>query len=108
MIASLKILITKLLPSIFLVIWILLNPGVWYSKGFFHQLNLLGSIFGAGSFFFFSFSFLFITKWKKLEDWLGGLDKVFNFHQFLGKVGYSCLILHVGIFSLKWAHKGFL
>ncbi len=103
---SLQALITKSLPWIFLAFWVLLNPGLWYFKGFFHQVNSVGSIFGAASFFLFSFSFLFITKWKKLEDWLGGLDKVFRFHQFLGKIGYSCLIVHVLTFSLKWARWG--
>ncbi len=100
---SSKALLIQSLPWIFLAFWVLLNPGLWHSRGFLHQVNSIGSIFGAASFFVFSFSFLFITKWKKLEDWFWGLDKVFRFHQFLGKVGYSCLIIHILTFSLKWA-----
>lgn len=99
-------LITKSLPWIFLAFWILLNPGLWHSKGLFHQVNAIGSIFGAASFFFFAFALLFITKWKVLENLLGGLDKTFRFHQFLGKVGYACLVIHVFTFSLKWARWG--
>lgn len=99
-------LITKSLPWIFLALWILLCSGLWHPKGFLHRVSAAGSIFGAASFFLFSYSFLFITKWRKLEDWLGGLDKVFRFHQFLGKAGYSCLVVHVLTFSLKWARWG--
>ncbi len=96
----------KALPWILIVFWIIFNRRFWHGKGFFHQINFVGSVFGVASFIFFSNSLFLITKWKKLEDWMGGLDKVFQYHQFLGKVGFGCLLLHVFTFASKWAPEG--
>lgn len=96
----------KSFPWIFLAIWMAFNLSVCDFRGFFHKINCIGSFFGAASFIFFSTSLLLITRWRKLEDWLGGLDKIFRYHQFLGKVGFACLLMHVFTFALKWAPKG--
>jgi len=99
-----KSFILKSLPWIFLILWVLINQKTWHFNRPSHLYNVVGATFGAASFFLFSFSFLYITKWKILESCFGGLDKVFRYHQFLGKIGYSFLLIHISSFSIKWGH----
>ena len=103
---SLQSQLVKSLPWGLLAIWVLFTPSVWKLDGHFHQINSVGSFFGAASFIFFGFSLFFVTKLRKLEDCVGGLDKAFQYHQFLGKVGFVCLLIHVFTFALKWASRG--
>jgi len=34
------------------------------------------------------------TRWRPLEDWFGGLDKVYQIHKRLGKLAFGLIILH--------------
>jgi len=99
--------LAKSIPWILLAIWTAFNSSLWNFEGLFHQINSIGSFFGAASFICFSTSLFLVTRWRKLEDWIGGLDKVFRYHQFMGKVGFACLLIHVFTFALKWTPRGF-
>lgn len=65
-------------------------------------LKILGTALGVGGYTLFSFSLVLATRWKKLEDWLGGLDQIYHLHRKLGIWGFWLILLHPFIEALKW------
>lgn len=63
---------------------------------------LLGETFGLGGYIFFSISLFLGSRWKKLEDWIGGLDQIYHLHHQLGMIGFTLLILHPLLIATKW------
>lgn len=100
--------LVKSIPWVLLVFWTAFNSNFWGFNRLFRQVDSLALFFGAASFIFFSTSLFFVTRCRKLEDWIGGLDQVFQYHQFLGKVGFACLLIHVFTFASKWIPRGFI
>jgi predicted ferric reductase len=57
---------------------------------------------GVAGYYLFSFSILLSTRWKKLEDWFGGLDQIYHLHRKLGIWGFCLILLHPWVEALKW------
>lgn len=57
---------------------------------------------GVAGYYLFSFSLLLSTRWKKLEDWFGGLDQIYHLHRKLGTWGFCLILLHPWVEALKW------
>lgn len=57
---------------------------------------------GVAGYCLFSLSLLLSTRWKKLEDWFGGLDQIYHLHRKLGIWGFCLILLHPLAEALKW------
>lgn len=60
------------------------------------------TLLGVAGYFLFSFSLLLSTRWKKLENWFGGLDQIYHLHRRLGIWGFCLILLHPWAEALKW------
>ncbi|GHA27129.1 iron reductase [Salinimicrobium marinum] len=59
-------------------------------------------IFSLLGFAFFALTFVLSTRSKFLEDMFGGLDRVYHFHKFTGKMAGLFLLLHPVFLALRW------
>lgn len=57
---------------------------------------------GVAGFYLFSLSLLLSSRWKKLEDWFGGLDQIYQLHRKLGIFGGCLILIHPWAEALKW------
>lgn len=85
---------------IYLAIWFLATIGTtlchcWPLKNWATSLGVAG-------YYLFSFSLLLSTRWRKLEDWFGGLDQIYHLHRKLGIWGFCLILLHPWVEALKW------
>jgi len=83
-------------------LWLLATSNSWKATGINHTLKGIGSFFGLIGYCFFSLSLFLSSRWKKLEDWLGGLDQIYRTHILIGIWGFCFILIHPLILSLKW------
>jgi len=83
-------------------IWLLTTSNSWKDGGINHILKGLGSFLGLIGYCFFSLSLFLSSRWKKLEDWFGGLDQIYRTHILMGIWGFSFILAHPLILALKW------
>lgn len=57
-------------------------------------LRSLGKVTGLIGMVLFALSFLLSTRWKRLESFFGGLNRVYIAHHILGGVAFILLLLH--------------
>lgn len=89
-----------LLFAIFMLAWSFASLDDFANN---HRLStVFGSVLGVAGYFFFSISLLLSSRWAKLEDWLGGLDKIYHLHRLAGILGFLCIFIHPWIEALKW------
>jgi predicted ferric reductase len=75
-------------------LWLLINaPGLSTLQGFFPWRNLLIQYSGVLGMGVMSLAMLLAVRPVRLEPWLGGLDKMYRLHKWLGIAG---LVLSVG------------
>lgn len=79
--------------------WIWLTQNTWSRQDLFKGIS---SAFGIIGYVLFAFSLLLSSRWKKLEDWIGGLDRVYHLHHKLGMWGFAFILAHPLIHALKW------
>lgn len=73
-----------------------------FAKGNDAILNQVGAAFGVVGYLLLSFSLFLSSRWKKLEDWIGGLDQIYRLHHKIGMWGFVCILAHPWILALKW------
>ncbi|MBX7065979.1 MAG: ferric reductase-like transmembrane domain-containing protein [Parachlamydiales bacterium] len=79
----------------------------WEINRFEHLAKGIGSFFGFVGYTLFSLSFLLSSRWKPLENWFGGLDRIYHFHRVVGICGFCFTLFHPLIISLKWLYLSF-
>lgn len=89
--------------SIYLVLWTLASLDHWKSN--YWHLKEIGTAFGVAGYFLFSLSLLLSSRWRKLEDWMGGLDQIYHLHRHIGIWGFCLTFLHPWFEALKWLPK---
>ncbi len=83
-------------------IWLLSYPDTTMRhnlKPFFIYTSQLTAIVG---FALYAFSFILSTRLKWLEDFFGGLDKIYHTHHSIGKVAFFLLLIHPVMLALRW------
>jgi len=93
-------------------VWIAvcLFVGAWGASGmlyeghslFAHKVSEVGVLCGVAGYLLFALSLFLSTRWKKLEDWIGGLDQVYQLHHRLGIWAFSFILAHPIILASKW------
>lgn len=86
--------------GIYMVIWFLATIGTTLCHCW--PLKNWATSLGVGGYYLFSFSLLLSTRWRKLEDWFGGLDQIYHLHRKLGIWGFCLILLHPWVEALKW------
>ncbi len=95
-------------PLLWALITIALFLGIWLFEAIgtavcpCWPLKHWATSLGVGGFTLFSLSLILSTRWKKLEDWFGGLDRIYQTHRILGILGFCLILLHPWIEGLKW------
>lgn len=79
-------------------LWFLIELEVWKKSPFMG----IGSILGVGGYFLFSLSLLLSSRWRRLEDWLGGLDRIYHLHRQIGVWGFALSLIHPWAYSIRW------
>lgn len=87
---------------LFLGAWAWLTSEEWAYEGGRHLLKGLGSAVGIAGYVLFSLSLFLSSRWKKLEDWIGGLDQVYHLHHRMGMWGFYLILAHPLILALRW------
>jgi predicted ferric reductase len=90
---------------LFLGLWLLDAVWAWVSDCCFFRGP--GIIVGVATYVLFSFSLLLSSRWRKLEDWLGGLDRIYHLHRQVGVWAFCLMLAHPWIISLKWLPNRF-
>ncbi len=87
---------------IFLGVWIWLTQESWSYGRSAHLFKGIGSAIGVTGYTLFSLSLFLASRWKKLEDWIGGLDQVYQWHHKIGLSGFYLILAHPWVQALKW------
>lgn len=93
--------------SILSLLWLWLSADNWIYGRYFHQLKGVGSFAGVIGYSLFSVSLLLSSRWKKMEDWFGGLDRIYHLHRQVGIWGFAFLLLHPVILAIRSPHHNF-
>lgn len=83
-------------------VWLLSYPETTLRhnvKPFFIYSSQLAAISG---FSLYAFSFILSTRIKWLEDFFGGLDKIYHTHHSIGKFAFILLLVHPAMLALRW------
>lgn len=88
--------------SIFMIIWLLATEGHWVHGSWPSIWKGGGSALGAAGYFLISLSLFLSSRWRKLEDWLGGLDQIYRMHHKLGIWGFTLILIHPFVIAIKW------
>lgn len=89
--------------SIFLCAWSLASLDDWKNNCW--PLKGVATSLGVAGYFLFSLSLLLSSRWRKLEDWIGGLDQIYHLHRHLGIWGFCLILFHPWIEAIKWLPK---
>lgn len=76
------------------VIWFFAKPSGGRFLGLADWLTALGQISGLVALAILSLSLVLISRWAWLEDYFGGLDRVYRFHHFFNSLGFILLLGH--------------
>jgi predicted ferric reductase len=61
----------------------------------------LGTSFGFWGMLFFGLNFILAARWRWVEDLLGGLDRAYGVHAWVGKAALIFLVLHLVILAVQ-------
>lgn len=86
---------------IFALLWILSTLSIWHREGIAELRDGTGSFTGFFGYFCFSISLLLSSRVKFLERLIGGLDRIYRIHRFVGILGFSFILLHPVIYAAK-------
>lgn len=95
-------------PFLVVIVLILLYLGIWnlaslrYYGSFHRTVQGIGSCFGIAGYCLFSGSLLLSSRWRKLEDLIGGLDQVYHLHRVLGISGFCMILIHPLVEAMRW------
>lgn len=87
---------------LFTCFWVFLTLNSWTFGSVNHRLKGIGALAGVSGYCFFSLSLFLSSRWKKLEDWFGGLDQIYHTHHLIGIWGFCLLLIHPLILAIKW------
>lgn len=88
--------------TLFVVIWLTSTYESWFYGRWNHQLKGIGNILGVTGYTLFALSLFLSSRWKKLELWFGGLDKIYSIHHKVGVWAFIFILAHPFILALKW------
>jgi predicted ferric reductase len=86
----------------FCFLWILSTAEEWAYRGWFHRLKGLGSFFGVAGYLLLAASLFLASRYRRLEDWIGGLDQIYRWHHQLGIWGCIFTFIHPFILAVRW------
>ncbi len=95
-------LITISAICLFTSIWLLATQDDWIYRRWACRFKGMGSGIGVAGYFLFSLSLFLSSRWPKLENWFGGLDKIYNLHHQLGIWGFVLILIHPWVVAAKW------
>lgn len=84
------------------LIWLLATKDDWIHSRRSHILKWIGSGIGVAGYSLFSLSLFLSSRWPKLENWFGGLDKIYRFHHQIGILGFVLILIHPWVIASKW------
>lgn len=87
---------------VYVMIWFLVTIEAWEYGGLFHFYKGLGTVIGVIGYLYFSLSLFLSSRLKKLEDWFGGLDQIYQVHHQIGLWGFYFLLLHPFFHAIKF------
>ena len=85
---------------VYLMIWLLTTFGTKTCPCW--PLKIWATLPGVAGYYLFSISLLLSTRWRKLEDWFGGLDQIYHLHRKFGIWGFCLILLHPWVEAFKW------
>lgn len=97
-----RALICSCFVLLFIFLWLFANIDSWERRGFNHRIKGIGALFGITGYSFFSLSLFLSSRWKKIENWFGGLDQIYHLHRFIGIWGFVFILVHPLIMASKW------
>ncbi|MGA8163995.1 MAG: ferric reductase-like transmembrane domain-containing protein [Waddliaceae bacterium] len=100
--SRLSFLLAIIAGCLFTGIWILTTQKDWIDSRLFRQLKGVGSGIGVAGYFLFSLSLFLSSRWSRLEDCFGGLDKIYHIHHQLGIWGFVLILIHPWVIAAKW------
>lgn len=86
----------------FLIIWTLSAIKNESYHSWFHWLRGFGTFFGVVGYVFLSASLFLASRWRKLEDLMGGLDQIYHMHHQLGMWGCLFTFIHPLVLAIRW------
>ncbi|GAB4488190.1 MAG: ferric reductase-like transmembrane domain-containing protein [Anaerolineales bacterium] len=94
-----------LLLSLYNLVWGIVvytaNPPLALPEDAVDPFYELGTSLGFWGTIFLGLNFVLATRWRWMERLFNGLDKVYQFHAWVGKVGLMMILLHLGILLLE-------
>lgn len=84
----------------FLLIWVLAALQTEECRCW--PLKKWATSFGVAGYYLFALSLLLSSRWRKLEDWFGGLDQIYHIHRKLGIWGFCLILIHPWAEAFKW------
>lgn len=79
-----------------------IDKGAWFFAADTNDpLYELGTSLGFWGMLFFCVNFILATRWRWVEVFSGGLDKVYRLHAFVGKSALTLLVLHLCVLFIQ-------
>ena len=85
------------------LLWLRLYPPGDLFSGYFTTLTNLGKIAGLLAVTAYALNFIYATRLRLLEDWFGGLNKLYVAHHLLGGLALIMMLLHPLLLSAALA-----
>lgn len=98
-IGSIAVIVLSLIPLVF---WVTMQPLSTRFSTFTQTMTSLGQLFGLIGLAFFALTFLLNTRAKFLEDFFGGLDRMYIAHHTFGTIAFVLLLFHPLSLALKF------
>jgi len=92
-------LILSLMP---ILIWLGIEPLENRFSDFISTITNLGRIFAVSGICFFALTFLLNTRLKFLENWFGGMDKLYKAHHLFGTIAFVLILFHPILLSIQY------
>jgi predicted ferric reductase len=90
--------------TLLIVLWFLAEPGLWQATTFPRLSDALIQFTGVIAIACMSLSLILVLRLRWLEAWLGGLDKMYRLHKWLGITTLAACILHwLAVRGPRWA-----
>jgi len=99
---------TRNLVLIFLIIvfptflWLLSFPNTTVIHNAYPFIIYSSQLFAIIGFSLFALSFVLSTRIKWIENYFGGLDKLYHKHHTIGKIAFFMLLIHPILLALRW------
>ena len=91
-----------LISLIPVMIWALYMPLKFRVSDYSSITHSLGQLFALIGVTMFAVTFILSTRWKFLEKYFGGMDKVYNAHHILGAIAFVLLLFHPLLLVFKF------